>query len=189
MRKYHVRIESVLYDSSVYQFVDDEDMTLMTDNDERLNVNACAVVYESDAEFGELYPIPTSLTNPNCHDLPSSKINPNAIQHLTKAQQTELLKLLDCFPQCFSDVPGFSDVLSHTITLKEGFKPKQMSAYRVPEKLKAAVDKQIQEMLDQKIIRPSLSPMASPLVCILKGKDGRDGIRLAVDYRLSLIHI
>ena len=25
--------------------------------------------------------------------------------------------------------------------------------------------------------------MASPLVCVLKGRDGRDGIRLAVDYR------
>ena len=45
------------------------------------------------------------------------------------------------------------------------------------------VNQQIQEMLDQKIIRPSSSPMTSPLVCILKGKDGCDGIRLAVDYR------
>jgi len=25
--------------------------------------------------------------------------------------------------------------------------------------------------------------MASPLVCVLKGKDGKDGVRLAVDYR------
>jgi len=45
------------------------------------------------------------------------------------------------------------------------------------------VDRQIQEMLDNNIIRPSSSPMASPLVCILKGKDGCGGIRLAVDYR------
>jgi len=33
--------------------------------------------------------------------------------------------------------------------------------------------------LDNNIIRPS----SSPLVCILKGKDRCDGIRLAVDYR------
>jgi len=45
------------------------------------------------------------------------------------------------------------------------------------------VNRQIQEMLYNDIIRPSSSPMASPLVCILKGKDGCDGIRLAVDYR------
>ena len=25
--------------------------------------------------------------------------------------------------------------------------------------------------------------MASPLVCVLKGKDGKDGVPLAVDYR------
>jgi len=33
------------------------------------------------------------------------------------------------------------------------------------------------------IIRSSRSPMASPVVCILKGKDGKGGVRLAVDYR------
>ena len=33
------------------------------------------------------------------------------------------------------------------------------------------------------IIRPSQSPMASPLVCVLKGRDGRDGVHLKVDYR------
>ena len=38
-------------------------------------------------------------------------------------------------------------------------------------------------MLDNEIIRPSGSSMASPLVCVLKGKEGCDGVRLAVDYR------
>ena len=38
-------------------------------------------------------------------------------------------------------------------------------------------------MLDNGIIRPSRSPMASPLVCVLKGKNGYDGVRLAIDYR------
>ena len=27
------------------------------------------------------------------------------------------------------------------------------------------------------------SPMTSPLVCVLKGKEGCDGVRLAIDYR------
>ena len=27
--------------------------------------------------------------------------------------------------------------------------------------------------------------MASPLVCVLKGKDGKDGVRLAVGYRYA----
>ena len=58
-----------------------------------------------------------------------------------------------------------------------------MHAYKVPEKLKDGVEEQIQSMLKQDIIEPSQSPIASPLVCILKGKEGKDGIRLAVDYR------
>jgi len=61
------------------------------------------------------------------------------------------------------------------------FKPKRLRAYKVPERLKPEVDRQIQELLKLGFIRPSKSEMASPLVCILKGKDGKDGVRLAVD--------
>ena len=63
------------------------------------------------------------------------------------------------------------------------FKPKRLPAYRVPESLKSEVQRQIDEMLAMGIIRPSKSEMASPIVCVLKGKDGKDGVRLAVDYR------
>lgn len=74
-------------------------------------------------------------------------------------------------------------MVTRTIPLKDGFRPKRLPAYRVPEKLKPEVDRQIQEMLQNGIIRKSNSPMASPLVCVLKGKEGCDGVRLAVDYR------
>jgi len=94
-----------------------------------------------------------------------------------------LLEVLDKYPECFSDVPGYTDVVTRTIPLTDDFKPKRLSAYRIPEKLKPEVDRQIQEMLRNDIIRPSQSPMASPLVCVLKGKDGCNGVRLAVDYR------
>jgi len=77
----------------------------------------------------------------------------------------------------FSDVPGLTD------TFGSGFQTKTFHAYRVQERLKPEVDRQIQEMLDNGIIRPSRSPMASPMFCVLKGKEGCDGVRLAVDYR------
>ena len=41
----------------------------------------------------------------------------------------------------------------------------------------------IQELLKLGIIKPSKSEMGSPIVCVLKGKDGKDGIRIAIDYR------
>ena len=102
---------------------------------------------------------------------------------MSRDQQLELLEVLDRYPECFSDVPGYTDVVTHSIPLTDDFKPKRLHAYRVPEKLKPEVDRQIQEMLRNGIIRPSQSPMASPLVCVLKGKEGCDGVRLAVDYR------
>jgi len=38
-------------------------------------------------------------------------------------------------------------------------------------------------MLQMGIIKRSSSQMASPIVCVLKGKDGKDGVRLAISYR------
>ena len=123
------------------------------------------------------------MTQPSSIVLPSEKIERATISHLSYDQRLELLEVLDRYPECFSDIPGYTEVITHTIPLMENFKPKRLSAYQVPEKLKPEVDCQIQEILRNNIIRPSQSPMASPLVCVLKGKDGCVGVRLAVDYR------
>jgi len=55
-----------------------------------------------------------------------------------------------------------------------------MRPYRVPDAVKPEVDRQIQDLLNKGLIRPSDSPMASPIVCVAK-KDG--GVRIACDYR------
>jgi len=51
-----------------------------------------------------------------------------------------------------------------------------MRPYRVPDKFKPEVDRQIAEVLEMGLIRPS----DSPIVCVAKRGDG---VRLAVDYR------
>ena len=53
----------------------------------------------------------------------------------------------------------------------------------MPELLKPEVDRQIKEMLELGIIVPSTSEMASPVVCVLKGPNGQNGVRLAIDCR------
>jgi len=58
----------------------------------------------------------------------------------------------------------------HRIETTAEFKPKRMRAYRVPEVFKPDVEKQIGELLDMGLIRPSVSPMASPIVCVAKKK-------------------
>jgi len=50
----------------------------------------------------------------------------------------------------------------------------------VPIAFRAEVNRQIRELLDMGLIRPSVSPMASPIVCVAK-KSG--GVRIACDYR------
>ena len=131
------------------------------------------MVYENDNDFGDIdvIPLSTKVSDPMS---PSQKIDRNSISHLGNEQQTELLAVLDRYPECYLDVPGLKDVITHSIPFVPGFKPKRLHAYRVPERLKPEVDTQIQEMLDNGIIRPSRSPMAGSLVCVLKGKKGWD---------------
>jgi len=63
------------------------------------------------------------------------------------------------------------------------FVPKRIKAYKIPGSLKPEVDRQIQELLRLGFVQEDETPMASPIVCILKGKDGKNGVRIAIDYR------
>ena len=74
-------------------------------------------------------------------------------------------------------------MIQHEINVSQDFRPKRMRAYRVTEHLKPMAEGQIQELLKSGIIKPSKSEMGSPIACVLKGKDGKDGVRIAVDYR------
>ena len=53
----------------------------------------------------------------------------------------------------------------------------------MPELLKPEVARRLQELLDLGFIRKSTSAMASPIVCVLKGRNGENGVRLCCDYR------
>ena len=55
--------------------------------------------------------------------------------------------------------------------------------YSLAEKIKLEVKRQIQELLDRGIIIRKIQSPIAPLVCILKGPAGHDGVRLAVDFR------
>jgi hypothetical protein len=115
--------------------------------------------------------------------LPSQKIDPFKVSHLDEQQKIQYLALLDEFPDCFSDNPGLCKFGCHEINVSDEFKPKQLKPYKVPELLKPEVARQIQDLLDKGLIRPSNSPMASPIVCALKGRQGTGGVRICCDYR------
>ena len=105
-----------------------------------VNLNACAVMYGSNGKFGSLGSIPTSLINPDYNVMPSTDIKLDELRHLSESQQSE----------CSSDYSDFSDVISQTITLEEGFRPRQLPAYGVN-------------------ICPPTGPKDDPPVCIHQG--------------------
>jgi len=94
--------------------------------------------------------------------------------------------VLDKYSECFLiDKPGYCDILQQEITSQTSLNQND-SVYRVPENLKPKVEEQIQELLKRGIIKPSTSEMRSPILCLLKGKNGSEGVHLAVDYRYSV---
>jgi len=99
---------------------------------------------------------------------------------LTPDQRRELLEILDRYPECFSNRPGFCDVVYHEINLKPDFTPKQSKAYRIPEILKPEVERQIDQLVKDGFLVPSKSPMSSPILCVIKNNKE---VRLVCDFR------
>jgi hypothetical protein len=145
---------------------------------ERVATVAFSMVNEGDEDFGQLQFAPTDRAERQ--RLPSELIEPERLAHLSDKQQRELLAILDRYADCFSNQPGLCPVVEHEIELVPGFVPKRSKAYRIPEVLKAEVDRQTDELVRTGLIVPSKSSMSSPIVCVPK-KNGE--VRIACDYR------
>ena len=103
-----------------------------------------------------------------------------SLSHISDEQKNALLKLLDEFKECFDDTPGLCTVVQHESHLTDNFKPRQTRAYRVPELLKAEIEKQISKLLELDFVEETDSPMTSGAVCVTKpGKS----VTLCCDYR------
>ena len=83
------------------------------------------------------------------------------------------------FQNTLTDIPGRTDVLKHDIRLTDT-KPFKVHQYPTPFRVKEAIEKEIETMLEQDIIRPSISPYCSPITVVAK-PDGN--IHLCIDLR------
>src|SRR4030042_643278 len=85
----------------------------------------------------------------------------------------------EVFPDEIPDAPPEREV-EFSIDLVPGTKPVSMAPYRMSASELAELKKQLEDLLDKKFVRPSVSPWGAP-VLLVKKKDG--SMRLCVDYR------
>ena len=177
LRKFHIQVDEITCSDVPIVSIDNH-----KNIDGEIDCE-CAIVYERDSEFGPVEVVDTSAYRKVVNVPPSQKIDSKELEHLSLKQRTELLSLLDEFPECFSETPGLCNLVEQEIQVTPDFKPKRLKEYRVPQHLKPEVDRQIKELLDLGFIVPSKTPMASPIVAVLKGPDGKGGVRVTVNYQ------
>jgi hypothetical protein len=85
----------------------------------------------------------------------------------------------DVFPEDVSDLPPEREV-EFSIEVVPGTNPISMAPYRMSTSELDQLKKQLEDLLEKKFIRPSVSPWGAP-VLLVKKKDG--SMRLCIDYR------
>ena len=139
-------------------------------------VQSIGVIYEADSEMGELEYCPYDEGEKDRR----TAIEDLNLSYLDEKRGKELRTLLMKYVNVFDDRPGECGLVEHEIKILENVVPRKQRPYRVPEKLKIELDKQIDYLLETGKIRPSKSPWSHPVVCVVK-KDS--SIRMCVDLR------
>lgn len=145
---------------------------------------------------------PFELPSSKCDDKPHelinqlSSLNINRSQkvleqircsHLNSEEHKALMNCISRYTDIFHLEGEFlthTDVLQHSINTGDA-PPIHVKSYRFPEVHKDEVEKQIKRMLDQNIIRPSMSPWNAPVWVVPKKLDasGKQKWRIVIDYR------
>lgn len=133
------------------------------------------VIFEEDEDLGNIPDVPLERwVMPNSLDVLG------ACDHLDQRQRRQLQDLLHSFAGVFSSEIGRCRIGAHTIELIPGGKLKQSYPYKIPMAYRGEVERQIDELLEAKLIYPVESSFSHPVVCVGK-KDG--SMRLCIDYR------
>ena len=108
--------------------------------------------------------------------------------HLNKEEETSLLELCEKYNEIFcleGDKLGYTTMAEHSITLIPDTKPIYVKPYRLPQAHKEEVNRQVQEMVEEGIISPSVSQWNVPLLVVPKKPDasGKRKLRVVADLR------
>ena len=101
------------------------------------------------------------------------------LKHLSLEQREQLKAVILEFPDITKDTPGKTSVLNHDVETKGAFPVKQ-GPYRVNPDKNKIIKQEVEYMLNNELVQPSLSPWSSPVVLVRK-ENGQ--YRLCIDYR------
>src|SRR6267154_1213217 len=116
------------------------------------------VIFESDEDFGEIEFCPAVGKIADSE----KEISNLDLSYLSGERADKLRALLMRHAVVFSDKPGCCKTFEHEINLVEGFEPKRQRPYRIPEKLKVEVDRQLDQLLLDGKIRPLTAHLPTP---------------------------
>ena len=145
LRRYNVRVECIhCFMLPEYIVTEADGISLPAENPVVGKLFSCnsAFAYENDIDFGGIVVVEPTVYN-RIEPLPSSKISGDKLDHLSIQQRVELLSVLDRYPEVFSKIPGLCTAMEHVIPISNDFKPKRLSAYKVPHHYTAEVSRQI----------------------------------------------
>lgn len=167
---------------------------LYTAEDYNTNVVVCNIS-PNQVEIKINKPLLTEINNfeqippeaPTRNSMSSELFSQLRIDHLNEEEKKKLFKLISQYQSTFhlkSEMLTFGNTIKHRIDTKDDI-PVHTKSYRYPYSLKEEVQRQIQDLLRQGIIRPSSSPWSSPIWVVPKKLDatGKRKWRLVVDYR------
>lgn len=118
-------------------------------------------VITDDAEDGDEYDFPVTV------EWTEGLKEFNIGGRLTADQQQQLRGLLKEFDDVFSDRPGRTNLITHSIKLSDPT-PRSQAPYKVPVKMQERVELELDRLLATGLIVESDSPWAAPMVCVAK---------------------
>lgn len=146
-------------------------------------VQQCVIVEESSEvpeivtiDFNNKCEIPKANKNAACPDgLHGITISSD----LSTSQRRDIINLLCTHNNVISTHPGCCNIIEHKIKLLDK-NPVKAKFYPVPLNLRSELELQLDYLLAQGIIEPSVSPYSAPCLMIKKSDSS---YRLAIDYR------
>lgn len=133
----------------------------------------------------KIKPVPSMVQRQVQFETTEEFVNNLQIKHPNLEAEAALKALLMQYDDIFykeGEKLTFTHRIKHALNMKDE-KPIYVRQYRQPPRTKKLLKQQIAELLKQDIIRPSISPWASPAHIVETTKNSRHKVRMVIDYR------